>query len=752
MSEPEDKAFTPIPNPYIVGNPVDDQRMFFGRVDDFDFIRKKVTAGTKGGLLVLCGTRRSGKTSILFQIRNGRLGDDFVPVLLDMQSMTVRTDTEFLKNLMDEIAGVLGQRERLVGIDFDERLAQNPFATFQDFIAKVQGALDRRKLVLMFDEYELFEAHIDKERFSTDVLNLLAGWMEHREGVFILFTGSDKLEERNPRYWDHFLGKALHRRVSFLSRSDTLRLIHEPVQEYVSYAEGVPEEIYHLTSGQPFYSQVICQSLVDHLNESGNTNAAPEDVHEVVGEIIENPLPQMIFAWSSLTQLEKITLSIIAELSRDIAEPVTVDEMLVFTKEEQIGYELDPNKLRETTERLFTHDFLDKETDGEGYTFKMDLWRQWMIRMHSIWQVIDEITSEGEELEEGIVPAGRRRKRVLTFTLGTAAVLAIAVPLIYNAFFKETPATGLYPVTVDSTTVSIATRPAGATVFLDNMLIGESPVTDARVAARHAALLVTHSGFHDHIDTLDLVKDEPMEVTVVLDEIVGDLTVTSTPSNADILLNGESIGAKTPATLEALSTNELHTVRLRLPGFNDATYRGIEVLEDSTVLVHHNFSRITHPLTVMSDPPGAEIYLDGNFFGNTPRSLGSVTEGIHELELLSDGYHPHRQRIDIPVPGDELTVTLTKLPPGVLVLQISPYAELWINGELIERDAVNYRTELDPGIYQIELRHPHYGNITDPIEIKTEETTHYGNITDTIEIKTEETTTKQYRLDKKESP
>ena len=92
-------SFQPIHNPYIVGNPIQEQKMFFGREDDFTFIQQKVTGGTKGGLLVLCGSRRSGKTSILFQIMNGRLGDDFLPVLIDMQAMTVENDLDFLIKL-----------------------------------------------------------------------------------------------------------------------------------------------------------------------------------------------------------------------------------------------------------------------------------------------------------------------------------------------------------------------------------------------------------------------------------------------------------------------------------------------------------------------------------------------------------------------------------------------------------------------------------------------------------------------------
>jgi AAA+ ATPase superfamily predicted ATPase len=174
--------FQSIPNPYIVGKPIEDKHMFFGRMDDFAFISKKVSGAEKGGIIVLCGSRRSGKTSILFQIRQGRLGEGFVPVLIDMQAMTVQSDKEFLSKLAVEVASAVGSHEISFEKDFYEKSSENPYGAFQEFAGKVDSALKGKKLIIMFDEYELFETHIEKGKFSADILNTLANWMEHKRG------------------------------------------------------------------------------------------------------------------------------------------------------------------------------------------------------------------------------------------------------------------------------------------------------------------------------------------------------------------------------------------------------------------------------------------------------------------------------------------------------------------------------------------------------------------------------------------
>jgi predicted TIM-barrel fold metal-dependent hydrolase len=69
-------------------------------------LAREKLARARGGLtLVFFGDRRSGKTSILYQLKNGELGDDFVSVFVDLQGLaTVTSEDEFYESLAVEIA------------------------------------------------------------------------------------------------------------------------------------------------------------------------------------------------------------------------------------------------------------------------------------------------------------------------------------------------------------------------------------------------------------------------------------------------------------------------------------------------------------------------------------------------------------------------------------------------------------------------------------------------------------------------
>lgn len=720
MTSDDRNNFKAIHNPYIVGNPIKDEKMFFGREDDFNYIRKKVTGGEKGGLLVLCGSRRSGKTSILFQIMNGRLGEEFFPVLIDMQAMTVENDLDFLIKLAQGIVDTIGDPDISLEKDFLSRRGEGSLVAFQGFIGKVNERLQGRKLILLFDEYEIFESHIAKKFISTEILNLLANWIEHKEGVFIVFTGSDKLEERTAEYWSRFLGKALHRRISFLSKSDTFRLIEEPLKGVIRYEEGVVEEIYSLTAGQPFYSQVFCQALVDCLNEIRDYTVTSESLQDVINQIIENPLPQMIFSWNSLNNLEKLALSVIGELNKETEKPVRAKNILSFIKEENIGYRVDPGALNETLEKLFYHDMLSKGTDLETYSFKMDLWRRWLARMHSIWQVVDEVKNSEGGTGEGIAAVSKSRSRTIIYSVGAVAVLLAVVSIVYTNFIRggENTIGGMQAAAMDSTTITIRTDPPDADVFLDMRRIDQNQLVNYTVPATITQIRVEREGYKDYVDTLRLQKDVPLERIISLTEKTGNLYISSTPAGAKIFLNGEDTHLPTPTEIPDLPINELYEVKLTLGSYNPVTVTAVQVIEDSVVTIHRNLNRSTSQGQITSEPDEAQVYVDGELRGKTPY-MYALAHGDHRFVLEKEGFAEKDTTITIPAPGNLISVNLDMLPPGTLIIRVMPFADIYINGEKMKAQTDRYEEILQAGTYTIELRHSHYGTISRVVQISS---------------------------------
>lgn len=419
------RSYVPIvPNPFIVGNPIRTEKMFYGREDDFRYVRTKLEGANQGVVIVFCGERRVGKSSILYQVLNGRLGDRFIPVFVDLQEMVIASDAEFfarISRLMAEsisranaraviapatagagdaaappgqdLSGSGGVKPPAPPINtlslpqFDGR---NPYPLFLDFLDEALRVIGDRTLLILMDEYELLEGKVDEGKLSNELFTFLAGLMDNKERLALIFTGSRRLEERDRKYWRELLRRSLFRKVGFLSEKDTVRLITEPVRGRAVYGRGVIDVIHRLTAGQPFYTQVMCQNVVDYMNEHRQNWLTIADLKPVITDIVDNPLPQMIYAWDGLSDDEKLGLSLLAETLLDGNAYATAQELRASVKSNDYPVNLSENTIRLTLEEMFRRELLEKDS-ADGFRFKIDLLRLWIRRSHSIWQVVKEV-------------------------------------------------------------------------------------------------------------------------------------------------------------------------------------------------------------------------------------------------------------------------------------------------------------------------------------------------------------------------
>jgi len=381
------ERYTPITvNPYIVGNPVREENMFFGRQDDFDFIRKHLEHETAGVCLVICGERRSGKTSVLYQILNGRLGEGYFPTLIDFQLYgNVRDMDEFFQIMVRDIIESLRRRD-LATPEEDLPAGFRAFEAILDFLIRTHPD---RKILLLLDEYEIMENLVRQDILHPSVIGLLAGLLERHPALNYVLTGSTRLEDRDGAIWQHLIAKSIYRKISYLTQRDTCRLIEEPLAGLVYYEAGVPERIYRLTAGQPFFTQAICMNCVDHLNEVRRNVVNEADLDEVLEQMVENPLPQILYMWENFTPAEKLVLAVLADAVTAHNVPGEGPaEVMAHVAALQLPVTLDHETVMTTLENLCSREVLLKR--GGDYHYRMDLLRIWVQREHSPWQILGE--------------------------------------------------------------------------------------------------------------------------------------------------------------------------------------------------------------------------------------------------------------------------------------------------------------------------------------------------------------------------
>ena len=246
-----------------------------------------------------------------------------------MQSMVISSEIDFFKNITNEIFATLGDRSARLKIP-DYEGASKPSLEFLDFMKSLSSSHPNKSPVILIDEYELMEDKVDEGRLTKDVFDAFAHLMEHHR-MFFVFTGSEFLDERGHHVWK-ILARSSYKRISYLERTDAEGLITGPVEGRVDYADGSVERIYRLAAGQPFYTQWVCQNVVDHLNEQRTKVVDDDALKSVIKTLVQNPAPEMTRLWKDLPTDEKITLSLLAEVLEDSDGYAHPDALAAYAK------------------------------------------------------------------------------------------------------------------------------------------------------------------------------------------------------------------------------------------------------------------------------------------------------------------------------------------------------------------------------------------------------------------------------------
>jgi hypothetical protein len=384
------QEFMEIPNPYIVGTPIKaGSSLFVGRRDLIDFIQKNIRGSQQENIIVLIGHRRTGKTTLLKQLPV-YIDKLYIPVYIDIQGILDPGMDAFFYLVANEIVKAMQKR----GIE----ISKPEFKLFKDrpsfyfeyqFLEEVYEKLGESILVLTFDEFEELETKVDSGILDKNIFSYLRHLMQHTQRLAFIFTGTYRLEDLKTDYWSIMFNIALYKRVTFLSEAETRELITQPVKKHnMVYDPLAIEKIYRLTSGHPYFTQLLCHGLVGLHNDEKKNYITIQDVNGELNRIIERGQMHFDFIWDQATILERLVMT---GLTRTLHEEDAVTVSSIVNKLSEYGITVDANEISKSFDSLAGKDIINKIMDHTTtYEFKIDLIRIWLDQTKHLDQVVEQ--------------------------------------------------------------------------------------------------------------------------------------------------------------------------------------------------------------------------------------------------------------------------------------------------------------------------------------------------------------------------
>ncbi len=163
--------------------------------------------------------------------------------------------------------------------------------------------------------------------------------------------------------------------------------------------------------------------------------------------------------------------------------------------------------------------------------------------------------------------------------------------------------------------------------------------------------------------------------------------------------------------------------------YNGSDYKKVS---DAFTIYYNNMLNVAHDysvslsvefvdsgsLEIVSDPPGAHIWLDGVDSGRvTPFNITGMKVGGHTCSLLMDGYMAENLSVNVPSEGTARISKLLKPSTGDVYFDVKPAdASIYINGEMKGKGPTNL-TKLQFGKYSYTVSRDGYRDVSGTFEV-----------------------------------
>jgi ABC-type branched-subunit amino acid transport system substrate-binding protein len=385
-------------NPYIIGSVIDKLDQFFGRQSLFEFI--KDTLQQNDPLILLYGQRRIGKSSVLKQIpqKISYSEDQFIFIDFDIQVFVGDNQKHPMNQILHYLAKRIGEEIENslttipITIPTAEDIEDDPTIFNEDFLTQIYNILGERKLVLLLDEFDvLSEANNEG---NVEFFRLINKWFSKwPERLFIIPVVGRHLKEL-PHLLSWLGGspyKAPYKEISFLDKDSAEMLITRPAKGVVTYQQNAIEEIFSLSAGHPYFTQLICYELFNLARERQIWTINAEDVKTIIDKAIQTGAGGLAWFWDGLYPQAKVVFSAAAEAQHREEQDDRVSYNPKLLLEE---YGILTDSLTQVIKEMAEYGFLN-----ESKRVKIELVRRWLLQKH---QLKDEISNLAEVNQQDI--------------------------------------------------------------------------------------------------------------------------------------------------------------------------------------------------------------------------------------------------------------------------------------------------------------------------------------------------------------
>ena len=267
-------------NPYLLGTPVTDTKMIFGRNGIFRWLMANLGPVNPGKPLLIWSKPGIGKSTVIHQISNGILGTSHLVISLDAEQLVSDSPTDFFWRLASTTRKALG-KQNLSSPEIEKpMLILSPERIFnRDFWEPLHEEHGGRQFIITVDNLENLITDLPgNEALSRMRRNLWRLTIDH-ENVNLIQALSGRPELNSKESFAPF-DASLSYQLRKLRASEGHELLNIP--ETYDVPQHISEFIHHLTGGHPADVQRIGHAIFERMERLNMRRVTLADILAVL--------------------------------------------------------------------------------------------------------------------------------------------------------------------------------------------------------------------------------------------------------------------------------------------------------------------------------------------------------------------------------------------------------------------------------------------------------------------------------------
>ncbi len=377
-------------NPYIVGASVGDTELFFDRKRILKQV-PSLLANRDNNLIFINGPRRSGKTSVLKRLEKELSTRQFIPIYFDLQPYAEELMGRLLYLIAKKILQTLNIKEPYPEYKFD---SEGEFF-IEKFLKNMQQHLNKRRLVFLFDEFDIFDrpASYGEESAVRLFVPFVTKIVNEKIGPALILAIGRYYSDISHRYKSLMRISARTYNIWTLPESDAKKLVRYAESDGKSnmtlkFDDRAVKKILEISGKHPFFLQLISSIIWDikHENSDGSVpTVIPEDINDfLIERVFESGENTFEWIWDGLNRYEKIFVSTMGEfLKSNTYVTLSNIKTLIEQNDRDLADEID---FELVAKHLVSRKVITK--NGNNYEFTIRIFGLWVSKHKTLKDTI----------------------------------------------------------------------------------------------------------------------------------------------------------------------------------------------------------------------------------------------------------------------------------------------------------------------------------------------------------------------------